>query len=309
MPITFHEGVPHDLKPGFDPGIFHDPKHLGLQASTGWHSFFVKQDDSLAALVHFHLTNREAASPYRSPFGSFLFSDTLPEAALIDFIAYCESRLMDNGIKSVNLKNQPHTYHPGKNQMLLVILGKLGYSVAREETSAILSVTDKSFESGLHKSEKKRLRKCRAGSLDFARMPLEQLQKIYVFLEACREEKGYSLSMPFDEIRKLADAFPERIVLTAVLDKSKIVAANISIRVYEAVLYNFYHDHAGEYDHLSPVVLLNEGLYRFCQADAVRLLDLGTSNINGQVNESLLAFKLHLGAQPSRKLTFVKNLA
>jgi len=79
--------------------------------------------------------------------------------------------------------------------------------------------------------------------------------------------------------------------------------------VYDDVLYNFYHDHSGDYDHLSPVVLLNEGLYNFCQRNKIGLLDLGTSNIDDKVNESLLAFKLHLGAQPSRKLTFFKTLS
>ena len=140
-------------------------------------------------------------------------------------------------------------------------------------------------------------------------MPLQQLQKIYIFLDACRKEKGYSLSMSYAEIEKLAKVFPERIILTAVIDKNQIVAANISIRVYDHVLYNFYHDHASEYDSVSPVVLLNEGLYQLCQKEKVQFLDLGTSNIEGELNESLLNFKINLGAEPSRKLTFTKKLA
>lgn len=309
MPFTFHEGLPQGLKLPFDQGIFHDPKHLNLQATQGWHSFYVKHDEVLEGIIHFHIDGNHASSPYRSTFGSFLFSETLTEGALTDFVSYCENRLVDQKVKSINIKNQPEAYAFEKNQLLSEIFNKLGYSAAKEETSAILLVTGESFESGLHKSEKKRLRKCRERSLSFEIMPLEQLQKIYIFLEACREEKGYSLSMPFDEISKLAMTFPDRMLLTAVIDKNQIVAANISIRVYDHVLYNFYHDHAGEYDHLSPVVLLNEGLYGFCQFNKINLIDLGTSNINDQVNESLLAFKLHLGAQPSRKLTFIKNLA
>lgn len=222
---------------------------------------------------------------------------------------YCEKQLIDDKIKTIVIKNQPEGYAAGKILRLSEVFQKLNYSIAKEETSAILSITDKLFETGLHKSEKKRLRKCREQSLAFEVMPLTQLQKIYVFLEDCREEKGYALSMPYEEIGKLAETFPERILLTAVIDKNQMVAANISIRVYDSVLYNFYHDHAGEYDHLSPVVLLNEGLYQFCQSNKIKLLDLGTSNRDDQVNESLLAFKLHLGAQPSRKLTFTKTLA
>lgn len=307
MPVTFHEGIPQGLNPDFDLGIFHDPKHLNLQSPTGWHSFYCKNDRALAGLIHFYIENGRASSPCRSPFGSFLFSSTLAEAALPDFIAYCENRLTDRNVKSITLKNQPEAYAVRKNQVLSGILINAGYSIEEEETSAILPVTRESFESGLHKSEKKRLRKCRESSLDFEIVPREQLQKIYIFLEACRKEKGYQLSMSLEEVEKLSAAFPERIMLTAVVDKSRLAAANISIRVYDSVLYNFYHDHASEYDHLSPVVFLNEGLYQFCQSGKIGLLDLGTSNIDGMVNESLLAFKLHLGAQPSPKRTFVKN--
>lgn len=304
---TFHEGLPQGLKSDFDPGIFHDPKHLNLQSSIGWCSFYIKSGETLAGLIHIHVNNGFATSPFKSPFGSFLFSENLPENVLTGFVSYYENQLIDKKVKSIIVKNQPEGYSK-RNQVLFDVLSKSGYSIAKEETSAILSITEKAFESGLHKSEKKRLRKCRESGLSFEIMPVEQLQKIYVFLEACREEKGYSLSMPFDEIQKLTATFPERILLTAVIDKNHIVAGNISIRVYENVLYNFYHDHASEYDHLSPVVLLNEGLYNFCQKNKISLLDLGTSNIDDKVNESLLAFKLHLGAQPSRKLTFSKTL-
>jgi hypothetical protein len=41
----------------------------------------------------------------------------------------------------------------------------------------------------------------------------------------------------------------------------------------------------------------------------IQFLDLGTSNIEGELNESLLNFKLNLGAEPSRKLTFTKKIA
>lgn len=309
MSLSFHEGFPQGLKSKFDQGIFHDPKHLALQSTSSLRSFSIQNNGEVEALVHFHIHNGQALSPYRSPFGSFIFSEELSDSTLTEFVMYCEKKLIDDRVKTIVIKNQPEGYSFKKNILLSEVLQKLSYSITKEETSAILPITDKLFEAGLHKSEKKRLRKCREQSLIFEVMPLTQLQKIYVFLEACREEKGYALSMLYEEIRKLAETFPERILLTAVIDKNQIVAANISIRVYDSVLYNFYHDHAGEYDHLSPVVLLNEGLYQFCQSNKIKLLDLGTSNIGDQINESLLAFKLHLGAQPSRKLTFTKTLA
>jgi hypothetical protein len=74
------------------------------------------------------------------------------------------------------------------------------------------------------------------------------------------------------------------------------------------VLYDFYHDHATAFDHLSPVALLVAGMYDFCNAQNIRLLDLGTSAVNDGPNFSLLTFKKFLGGNPTHKLTFEKIL-
>lgn len=306
--FTFHEGLPEELTFHVDPGIFHNPAHLALQAPAGWHTFYIRQANAVEGLMQFHVNDHRAVSPFRSPFGSFLFSNAVNSITLQEFIAYCESRLAEKAVVTLELKNQPERYSPERNHRLETALLSTGYSIAKEETSALISITEAPFELGLHRSEKKRLRKCRDEALTFEVMPLTRLQTIYTFLETCRAEKEYTLSMSFSELEKLAQAFPERLVLTAVSDKTRLVAANISILVYDAVLYNFYHDHSKAYDHLSPVVLLNEGLYKYCQQHHIRMLDLGTSNLAGGVNESLLNFKLRLGAQPSRKLTFTKRL-
>jgi hypothetical protein len=308
VPLSFHEGSPEGLALTFDLGVFHNPKHLTLQAISGWTTFYIRNQNSIEGLVHFHLESGEAKSPYRSPFGSFIFSDSLTAGDLKEFIAFCENELKKKRVKSLSLKNRPESYSIRTNRLLTEALGQLNYVIELEETSAVIEVTDNGFDLGLHKSEKKRLRKCRENGLTFEQAALSQLQKIYVFLEACRKEKGYTLSMSYTELQKLANTFPDRIMLTTVIDRNKIVAANISIRVYQHVLYNFYHDHSSEYDSLSPVVLLNEGLYKVCQQNKIELLDLGTSMIDGKLNESLFAFKVNLGAKPSRKLLVRKTL-
>lgn len=306
--FSFHEGLPEGLNFRVDVGIFHHPKHLALQAVAGWHSFYIRKESAVEGLVHFNIHEQEALSPYRSPFGSFIFSDAVDQSVLHDFVSYCEDKLTAQSVRHIALKHWPEVYSPDKSNRLEHVLMASGYQVAGEETSAVISVTEKSFESGLHRSEKKRLRKCRESNLTFDVMPMDQLQKVYIFLESCRKEKGYSLSMSFPEIGQLARAFPDNLLLTTVSDKNQLAAANISVQVYDDVLYNFYHDHSAEYDHVSPVVLLNEGLYRYCQQHQIRLLDLGTSNLGGKLNESLLNFKLRLGARAARKLTFTKNL-
>jgi CelD/BcsL family acetyltransferase involved in cellulose biosynthesis len=115
--------------------------------------------------------------------------------------------------------------------------------------------------------------------------------------------------MSADDLKKVMKFFPESFYLHVLSLSNKWVAASISIRVEHNILYTFYYDHDAEYDRLSPVVMLMDGIYSFCQQEGIKLLDLGTSNINGKLSESLLDFKLSLGAEPSRKLTFVKHFS
>ena len=307
---SFQEGIPNGFEFDFDSGIFHDPKHLHLQAVSGWHTYVMlkKAERLIVALLHVHIENEVAISPLRSPYGSILISKSLSYDSVSQFIDFVEGKLKEHRVKKTVFKNPPEIYLPGESEYLKKALTAVGYE-CHADTSAVISVSNESFESRLHYSEQKRLRKCKEAKFIFKQLEWQNLPVVYQFLKTCREQKGYVLSMSFDELTKVIEVFPDVFLLTAVMDNERLVAANISIQVNSTVLYNFYHDHEASYDGFSPVVFLNEGLYRLCQQRNLKLLDLGTSQIDGKLNESLLNFKLKLGAQPSHKFTFVKNLS
>lgn len=127
--LSFHEGSPEGLSFHVDPGIFHDPKHLSLQAQSGWITFYVKAGSFVEGLVHFNLRGHDAVSPYRSPFGSFLFSDAVNQATFHEFIGFCEGRLRDHGVTTVTLKHQPEIYAPKKNLDAEIVLQAAGYKI------------------------------------------------------------------------------------------------------------------------------------------------------------------------------------
>jgi hypothetical protein len=131
---------------------------------------------------------------------------------------------------------------------------------------------------------------------------------VYDFIFTCRNEKGYPLSMQLEELQHMAVKFPDRYLLFGVFRSDSLVAAAITIRVKKNILYDFYHDHAAAFDHLSPVTFLVDGIYRFCFENDIQLLDLGTSAIDGLPNFGLLNFKKKLGALATPKLTFQKDL-
>jgi hypothetical protein len=96
--------------------------------------------------------------------------------------------------------------------------------------------------------------------------------------------------------------------LFGIFQGNEMIAASISVKVSHRILYDFYHAHPKLVDSLSPVVALMEGMYTYCIQQEFKLLDLGTSAVDKQINFSLLNFKTQLGGKPSLKLTFEKDL-
>ena len=114
--------------------------------------------------------------------------------------------------------------------------------------------------------------------------------------------------MKFEALQETVNKFPDRYFLFSVHHRNKVVAASIAILVRKDILYDFYHDHLKAFDHLSPIVLLVDGIYEFCLTNNIRLLDLGTSALENKPNFSLLTFKTRLGGKPTPKFTFEKKL-
>lgn len=310
MEHSFQEGIPSAFTLDFDSGIFHHPQHILLQSTEGWRTYVLlnHRQKLVEGIIHYHIEGAEAKSPYRSPYGSFIFSKNVSEKVLLEFVEFTEHKLREEGVQRVSLKNPPEIYAPWQNAWLNKVLLTSGYMLATEETSAIISIRDHSFDQILHRSKKSRLKKCHDQQFSFVSWPLSRLSEVYDFILACREEKGYTLSMSKTELQRVANAFANVFFLHVVLDDHQPVAASISIQVNKTVLYTFYYDHAKQYDAMSPVVFLCEGLFSFCRQNQIALLDLGTANKDGKPNLPLLDFKLSLGAEPSRKFTFVKNL-
>lgn len=306
---TFSESLPAGTEPCFEVSLFNQPLHLLLQSRQGWHTYYVlnTKHARIEALLHVHVEDDVARSPLKSPFGSVELSDDLPPRVLFRFLEFAEARVRACGAKSIVVKNPPHDYNAAAGTMLQVFFTNLGYRTVQAETGSMIAVQGH-FERQLDAWEKRKLRQAHDAGLTFRKAPPEQLDAIYLFILACRKQKKYSLSMTLSELRAAADQFPKQYVLFGVYQQDTLIAAAIAIHVNSRVLYNFYSDHDMTFGHLSPVVLLIEGMVRYAQEQKVAWVDLGTSAIDGKPNFGLLDFKTRLGGKPTAKLTFEKAL-
>jgi hypothetical protein len=306
----FHEGtLPADFQIGFDQAIFNQPDHLALQSTVGWTSFFILHEKNKKAIaaVYFHLADGIAKSPLKNPFGSIEFSDSTPLPLLYDFVLFIEQKLRARNIREIVVKAPPQKYSPHAAIVNIFLLNN-NYNVTHAKAGAVIEITEQPMKKILHRSERRRLAKAQKAELFFRQMPATSLNCVYKFIESCRDAKGYKLSLSLSDVQKTVEKFPDHYLMFGVFQNDTLAAASIAIRVQHNVLYEFYHDHHAEFNHLSPVVLLVEGIYRYCQSNGIALLDLGTSAADDAPNFGLLNFKLKLGAKPTPKLIFAKAL-
>jgi len=305
---SFHEQLPDGVTFGFEISLFNDSRHLALQSADGWNSFYAinHKHQRADAIFSAHLREQVARSLLKSPFGGFEFSDDLPLPVLFQFISFIEARLKSKGAASIVIKNPPHDYTPENASLIEVFLVNHGYQTADAEAGCILHAHDPRLE--INTWEKRKLRQAIEAGLSFRQLSLERFDEVYFFILACRKKKNYELSMTLADLRHAISYFPDRYILFVAEANEKIVAASISVKVKEKILYNFYVDHDQEWDHLSPVVFLIEKMYRFVQENKMDALDLGTAALDGKPNFGLLDFKIRLGGKATTKFTFRKIL-
>lgn len=303
--------MPEGYRCDFESYLFNSPRNLTIQALDGWHTFHVLRSEkkTARARVNFHLEDKVAVSPLRNPFGAYEFSNNIEPKELFDFIRWVEGRLIEKGAKKIEMKTFPALYNISASAIMLTFLTNLGYRIKNAELSACIEVSPNALYQAMSSYEKRKSGQIKRSNLRFATIPVGKIREVYDFISSCREERKQSLSLTYGQMKTVCDHFPENFRLFGVYDNSALAAASISILVSDTILYNFYSAHAKQYDYLSPVVRLMEGMYEFCQGEKIRLIDLGTSALQGRPNFTLLDFKLNLGALPTQKLTFEKILS
>jgi len=310
LETKFIEGaLPEGYRCEFDSYLFNEPKNLLIQSSEGWRSFYALRSEKKVAKarVHFHIDNGVAVSPLKNPFGSFEFSDSFAPRELYEFIKWTEDQLKSKGVKRIEIKTAPDLYN--RNSPLIgTFLTNQGYQIIKSELSACIEVTPSSLYQMMTSWEKRKAGQLRKSNLRFNTVPVTRLKEVFEFISSCREERRQTLSMTYGQIKTICDHFPERFALFGMFDNNALAAASISILINKSVLYNFYSAHSKQYDTLSPVVRLMEGIYEYCQVEKYRLIDLGTSALKGRPNFTLLDFKLNLGATPTQKVVYEKLL-
>lgn len=295
---------------GFEPFLFNEPGHLRSQPCSEGFTFWLLHParQRIEARFNLFIQHHTGLSPCRAPFGSVEFSSRLDAEGLDFFLDGIEAFARSRELFSLRITGYPFAYAPEPAQILAQRLLNRGYVVVKAEESFHLLVGEPPFQGGLHPSERRRLKKCQRAGFVFAEEAQPDVARVHDFVASSRQHRGFPVSLNREALENLFERFPADYKVFTIRDANRLAALAVAVVVNSRILYSFYPAHDAHYQAFSPVVMLMEGLYGFCQRHSFGLLDLGTSPDGGKPNYGLIRFKQHLGAHVSLKLSFEKTM-
>lgn len=300
--------IPPFCQPGF---FFNEYAHLQQQYAKEFVLLSAMNQETRQAEARcaFFICSGEAYSPAAAPFGSIEFSETVPDAILDRFLVELTAAARNEGAKKIRIVSYPHCYAQQQADRLTKRLFAHKFAQQSVHPTYYLPVGNDPFIDQLVPAERRRLQKCRSAGFHFARWASSDLTDIVDFIQETRQQKGYPLSVSRGRLTQLCQQFSDQFVAFTVMDGSRLAAVTITVRVRHDILYNFLPASHPDCQTSSPMVMLTDGLFTYCQKQAIRLLDLGVSlDANKQPKPGLMRFKRNLGAQESPKSTFEKVL-
>jgi hypothetical protein len=303
--------LPFGYAYNFDNYLFNKIQHINTQEIDKRADYFIANNVKkwIEGKIHFLLDQGIAYSPYKSLFGSFEFNPRIHPKLLAEFWKYIENDLIARGIKQVKITSYAECYAPKKSQLIHSTLLQAGFQVLLKAVNHHIDVSKAQLQERMHPMEIRRLIKCKKAGFKFNRENAARAGEIYDYIKRCRIEKGIEISISKKKLMDYFSEFDPFYQLFTVTDRSHILAATIAINVQRRILYSFLPASLKKYNEFSPSVMLNAGMYEYCQKSQIHQLDLGISTeSDGRDQSSLIAFKERMGGEKSYKYFYQKNL-
>lgn len=310
-PIAFVSDMPVGYTFSFELNLYNHPRHLALLANDKIVSFYMihTRQKKILGLIYFCIINNEAISLPNRPFGSFELKRSINFERLTLFIQYIIQSLSELHVDTITIKSYSPLYQSEHFHLITFALISNGFQISVADINHHIQVTGHDYVKMIRYSEKKRLNKSKSLNYKFEKASVSEAEQVYQFICNCRTERSKPVSIDYHQLMTSLANFPDRYFFFTVKDKGNIAAASISVKVNQQVLYDFMHASALDYNQSSPVVMLMEGIYNYCQTHHLTSIDLGISSTHNQPQSSLINFKENIGGIPTVKFTFYKKLS
>lgn len=293
----------------FQRYFFNEIKHLQHQrGENDCYSFYWQNMDNELVECRFNviIQDKIAYSPIRATFGGIEFNEEILDEILFNFLAEIIEHLRLFSLKNIIINSYPEGYlSENQNKILEKCLSRLHFQIKFIEQNYEIPVTNKSFYETVKSPRAKQLiRKSFKNGMIFQEEINPNFPKIHSFIERSRKRKNRPMTMSSEQLSDHFEKFPKSFQLFSVTHDNLIVSVGVTVKINDDILYTFYLADDEKYLKYSPTTFLLSGIYKYCQEQKFRILDIGIASEKGISNEGLRHYKKSLGAKLSEKKTY-----
>ncbi len=308
--------VVNGFLPSTDSCIFNSIEYFRLHSSSDKDSFFQLVEKKLHKVFvticfYYDPDSDSFISPKKGTFGGVSLSSDVSFEYLELFLDAVLDFLRSYGVRGFEIKCPPITHDQTTTSIFINYCMRKGLCLSTPEINYDLAVNNNSsFYDHVDYGNMKRIKKALREGFFASQLDNSLIVKVYEVLEKSRARKGYSLSMTLIQLEEMINIFAKKIVLFGVYDGLGVdlVASAFCIRLSKTVFYVFYWGDSGNLKGHSPLALLASEIYKYCQHEDIKILDVGISTLKGVPNYGLHNFKKNLGFRESLKFTLSGNL-
>jgi hypothetical protein len=289
--------------------IFNEIDFFKLHSTSNADKYFQLiriSDNKVFATITFFLNNHnQYLSPVRGTFGGISALDSVDFSLLEEFLTIAVNELLLRNSSMIKIKLQPLSHNPQLFSVCSNIFSRLNFSITSYDLNYSLEINNEVFLSKLSYGNQKKLKQCLKDGFFASKLDISRFKEAYKVIQSNRESKGYPMTMDQSDFLEMVKIFPNNIHCFAVFNPNDLsmIASSICISINSDILYVFYWGDLPSSDSYSPITLLSSYIYDFAKENSYKIIDVGTSTINGEPNYGLINFKRNLGFEESLKLT------
>jgi hypothetical protein len=256
------------------------------------------------ASIKVSLRSDKAISSPNLPFGGFWISGPVHSEELERFICKILDHLKSLNCRRIEITQAPKPYEK-YSELVGNILFKAGFGVLNIQTHQFF-IGKKKILKEVQKHQEIRKRPFKHKDISVYRGPITD----FGFIRDIRDwnsEKGYSV--PFDEARLIGQAslFPDRYFQISVFHKNEPVAHAMAVKLVPESLYYYLSAICPKPDLSRCGELIIQNLFALAVEQKSELIDLGTSEVDSELNHGLIFFKSRFSNGLNNKITWQYN--
>jgi len=281
--------------------IFHTLKFLSYHppGRFEFNHLAAREDSGITAVLPGGKVTGEGSTIFRSPlgasFGGFVFGK--PDLKkMLDVAKAMHSNLARSNCDAVEMTLPPSCYYSHGDENIRYLLTAAGYRLFTRDATSVVPLD--TFEGGAPRDVLARnLRKAEKGGLEVQPARDGEIEPFYRVLLKNLAAKGVEPTHSLDELRSIAAAFPDRVVVFEARAGGEVVGGCVVMLCNERVGLAFY---ICDDPDTRPLPVAEGALYRaamWLKKKNVAFFDLGTVSRGADINWGLVQFKSKFGSR------------